>query len=169
MKDAYESLYSYIPACPLMNTLKNTLMTKKETVVEERLVRSEIKDAPPNDLPIFDQNEFLELIGDEDIMIGLLNDAPRHLSGLMESLETAIREKNAEDINRRAHTLKGMCANITAKRLLRTAAEIEQAGSKGIGDIDPELTKRLKNEYEAVLTAIKLTLNETLHSGATSR
>jgi HPt (histidine-containing phosphotransfer) domain-containing protein len=47
----------------------------------------------------------------------------------IQSLEVALREKDADEIRVRAHTIKGSSANAGAKRLQEVACEMERIGS----------------------------------------
>jgi HPt (histidine-containing phosphotransfer) domain-containing protein len=69
-------------------------------------------------LPVFDYDDFLERMdGDMDLLKEVveifLEDAPN----LVSALRLAVRNGNAEAMERAAHTLKGAAANISAKRL----------------------------------------------------
>jgi two-component system sensor histidine kinase/response regulator len=79
-----------------------------------------MKDDKQSDLnqPVFDYEDFLERIdGDtallKEVLAIFLEDTP----SLFSDLNTGIKNRDSEAIERAAHTLKGAAANISAKRL----------------------------------------------------
>ncbi len=103
---------------------------------------------------IFDYQDFLDRMGgDRDLPHSLLKDIPGHLSGEIRKLKTALNEKNAADIRLYAHTVKGVCANFSARRLSEAASRIEAAGKEGRTDIADLLTG-LEQEFEIFQSAL---------------
>jgi HPt (histidine-containing phosphotransfer) domain-containing protein len=96
--------------------------------------------------PVFDYQEFAHRVGkDESLIKNLVSDIPAYLSEEFEKLKDAADLKDAREICLHAHSIKGMSANVSAKRLYETACLAEDAGKKGITEIEPIL-KKLEQE-----------------------
>ena len=98
--------------------------------------------SPPNPvgtrdpLEVFDESDAMDRLGDEDLLLEVLNifldDAPQ----TFRSLQTAVAAKDWGTAARHAHSLKGSAANISAPGLRRAAAECEDEAKSGApGDI----------------------------------
>jgi CheY-like chemotaxis protein len=103
---------------------------------------------------IFDYQEALGRVkGNSEFLHSLIKNMPDYLSRELQKLKTALNEKTAENIRLHAHTIRGMCANISAHRLTDIASRIETAGKDGRTDIE-DLLKGLEEEiriFNAVL------------------
>jgi len=96
---------------------------------------------------IFDPQAFANrLDGDEKVLKRIIKDIPRHIAGQIEKLKTASERKDTESIRLHAHTIKGMCANISAHKLRDKAHEIEVAGKEGRTDMIHSLIDQLELE-----------------------
>ncbi|MBF0102659.1 MAG: PAS domain S-box protein, partial [Desulfobacterales bacterium] len=104
---------------------------------------------------VFDRSDFLERTGGDERMVKRLLDLfPEQVSQEIERLKTAVRENNAEEIRRHAHTIKGMAANISAGRLKDTAFEIEIAVKQGDTDSAKQLTEKLEQEAQRLIIVL---------------
>ena len=96
---------------------------------------------------IFDPQAFANrLDGDEKVLKRIIKDIPRHIAGQIEKLKTASERKDTASIRLHAHTIKGMCANISAHKLRDKAHEIEVAGKEGRTDMIHSLIEQLELE-----------------------
>lgn len=110
--------------------------------------------------------EFYETVGGdyEDVMSRLRTDerVVKFLNkvaadGSFALLQKSLSERNMEEAFRAAHTLKGICMNLSLTKLYRVAAELTESlrgRSEYGGDIEP-MFEALKVEYELNVNAIK--------------
>ena len=70
-------------------------------------------------------------------------------------LEQALNEKNVENAFRAAHTLKGICLNLSFKQLTDDTVEITEILRAGSFEGTDELFKKIKEEYQKTVEAIK--------------
>ena len=73
----------------------------------------------------------------------------RHTSGYLAALRQGLAESDPQAVRSQAHTIKGAAANISARRMQRLAARIEDLAREGRLDGVPELFARLEEEYRA--------------------
>jgi|GEM_PF-1966734 len=107
----------------------------------------------PDQLPVFDYQKFLSTIGgDTSLAREIIEDSFINISDHIEKLKTAWNMKDASNIKLHAHSIKGVCANISAKSLSDAALQIEIAQKDGT-DIDP-LLKMLDQELEIFQSAL---------------
>jgi len=112
--------------------------------------------APLTSSAVFDRQDFLaRLGGNEEIFQSLVKDLPEHLSEVMMNLKTAVKENNINDIKIYGHSIKGMAANVSARRLSKAASEIELSAKQGNADAVPRLTEKLEREFEMLLKALE--------------
>jgi len=81
---------------------------------------------------VFDRAALLDrLLGYEDlvqtVLTGFLDDLPRQL----EAMQGYFDAKDAQGIQRQAHTIKGAAANVGGEALAALAFELEKAGQAG--------------------------------------
>lgn len=75
-----------------------------------------------------------------------------------ELLTTSIEEKNMEEAFRAAHTMKGVCQNLSLTRLYHSASELSEVlrDRQEYGeDIEPVL-ERVKEDYAQMIAQIQL-------------
>ncbi|QTA80087.1 Two component system response regulator/histidine kinase [Desulfonema limicola] len=103
---------------------------------------------------IFDYQEFQERLGDdESFLTYFIKDIPGHISDEIVKLKTAFQEKDAGKIRLHAHTIRGMCANLAARQISKTAHQIELIGEQGKTEI-VHLLKELEQEYEILISVL---------------
>ncbi|MBF0204525.1 MAG: response regulator, partial [Desulfamplus sp.] len=96
----------------------------------------------------FDRQDFLKrLCGDEKILKSFVLYLPESLSKQIENLKMALDKKDVKEIGFCAHTIKGLSANASAKRLCNIASMIESAGKAGKIDIAASMMEKLEHEY----------------------
>ncbi len=74
--------------------------------------------------------------------------------GSFEALVRAVGEKNQEEAFRAAHTIKGMCQNLSFTTLGRSADELTEALRNGWSDEAPALLEKVSADYARVAGAI---------------
>ncbi len=72
-----------------------------------------------------------------------------------ELLCTSMAEKNYEEAFRAAHTIKGMCQNLSFTRLLESSSKLSDALRHGWTPEADELVEQVKADHLAVTAAIK--------------
>ena len=104
--------------------------------------------------------------GDYDDVISRLRTDDRVKKFLLKVLDDtsfstlckALEEKNIEEAFRAAHTLKGVCKNLSIDNLAYSASNLTEAlrGRKDYGDdIDP-LFKKVKKDYALTMACIQM-------------
>lgn len=95
------------------------------------------------------------MLDDEDLARSLLEEFLHEAPRQMEELEVLVEAGDVAEAERRAHTLKGMSANIAADALAEAARQAETAGRER--DL-PEMVRRLpavKTEFERVKVHVR--------------
>lgn len=69
-------------------------------------------------------------------------------------LETSLSEGNTEEAFRAAHTLKGVCSNLSFDRLLHSSKEITEALRAGDIETARELLPTVREDYQVTIDAI---------------
>ncbi|MGE0084536.1 MAG: transporter substrate-binding domain-containing protein [Desulfococcaceae bacterium] len=104
---------------------------------------------------IFDFQDFLNRLGgNESAVKNFLREIPDHLAGLIRQLKTASDRKDTEVIRMHAHSIRGICGNISAKRLTETASQIELEGKTGQICGICSLTEKLEQELAELHLAL---------------
>ncbi len=103
--------------------------------------------SPADEDPVLDLDKALEMVdGDRELLGELARDflggAPRRF----EELETIIRTGNSEQLERKAHSLKGDIGIFGAKNAFELADRLETLGRNGNHDGEEDLLVRLKEE-----------------------
>ena len=93
---------------------------------------------PESDDEILDRQSLLEAFeGDRDLFNELVEIFVSDYPGMLTALQEAVKNKDAETLNRTAHSLKGMLRNFQAESAADTAFELEKRGKeKRLDDID---------------------------------
>lgn len=72
-----------------------------------------------------------------------------------ENLINALNSENTEDAFREAHTLKGVCQNLSFDRLFQSSNEITEALRNGDITKAKELLPKIEDDYLQTVNAIK--------------
>ena len=72
-----------------------------------------------------------------------------------ELLCSSMESKNYEEAFRAAHTIKGVCQNLSFTRLFTSASQLCEALRPGGPPQSPDLFTQVKTDYEATLSAIR--------------
>ncbi|MCA9320877.1 MAG: Hpt domain-containing protein [Planctomycetes bacterium] len=99
--------------------------------------------------------ESLKELGDEDLLKDLvelfITDTPLRLL----ELGQAFSERDSDQVEAIAHTLKSSCANLGAMRLSNMCQELETAGRKATIEDIGDLVVLTREEYERVREALQ--------------
>jgi len=107
---------------------------------------------------IFDFQDFLHRMGGNEALVKeFISNVPVSLSENINRLKTALGKGNSAEIRLHAHSIKGMCANISAKRLCSIACRMELAGKQGRTDAAVFMMSDLEQEF-AQLQSVLLTM-----------
>jgi len=131
-------------------------LKRDDTTAEFEMPTAELPADSASDsdrLPVFDYQKFLSTIGgDKSLAREIIEVSFTNISDLIEKLKHAWDMKDASSIKLHAHSIKGVCANISAKSLSDAALQIEIAQKNGT-DIDP-LLKMLDQKSEIFQSAL---------------
>jgi HPt (histidine-containing phosphotransfer) domain-containing protein len=121
--------------------------SRVETEVSK--VSSELPAAQQGEVEILDYHTLIErCMGNLDLASRLLERCQTHLPQEIEEIEKAVAQRDAEQVARMAHRLKGATATILAQGMKQAAEEIERCGLTGsLAEIPPSL-ERLHQEWE---------------------
>ena len=72
-----------------------------------------------------------------------------------ENLMAAVAEKNGEEAFRAAHTIKGICQNLSFDRLYESSHALAECLRGGWDDAALALTEQVKADYEVTTAAIR--------------
>lgn len=81
--------------------------------------------------------------------------------GSFRLLETSMAEKNYEEAFRAAHTLKGICQNLSFTHLQASSSQLTEALRNGYTPQAVLLFKKVREDYAATAQAIRLFLPES--------
>ncbi len=106
--------------------------------------------ADPDDTePVFDRASLLERLGGREEMIErFIAMFTRNVAAFQESLLSAVENRDGEQIRIQAHSIRGAAGNISARRVWRTASDIEAHAREGRLDEVAGLVLQLNNEIE---------------------
>lgn len=119
--------------------------------LEDRDEEKPMADQPENNVTPVDMERLDEVTaGDEELRKELIELFIADTEERFVVLESAIAVKDAEELNRTAHSIKGSSANMGASTLQALALQLESLGSENQFEEAPALLSSLKNEYEIV-------------------
>jgi len=101
------------------------------------------------DLPILDLESLKQIMGDNvDLILEIVEVYEDSLPADAKKLEDALEKGEVVEVERSAHSIKGGAANLGAKRLHRTAAQIEDAARDGDTDAFTAKASLLRREID---------------------
>ncbi len=114
--------------------------------------------SPTLQTEIFDFQDFLNRIGGDDA-VGkqFVRNIPSYLSENINKLKTAINIGDAAGIKLHAHSIKGTCSNLSAKKLAEIAEQMEFAAKEGRTDAACSMMPGLEQAF-AELHSVLLTM-----------
>ena len=138
------------PAAAILSH-KEALQTETTPETRDADLKTETGDLrkPSEDKDIFDRKEMMERVGwDEDFAKELLAIFMEDTPSQMEKLKQALKDKQPDQVEHQAHTIKGSSANIGAHRLSNTAFKMEMTAKDGDIDSARGLMEQLEKEFE---------------------
>ncbi len=110
----------------------------------------------PDPKHIFDKEEFIaRLGGDEKIAKNIMKNFPLYLRDEIKDIKKYVIENNAEMTRLKAHSVKGMAANISAHTLRDIAYEAESAAKESDLNRVDYLMNRLDHETERLISVLR--------------
>ncbi|MGA1823665.1 MAG: response regulator [bacterium] len=98
--------------------------------------------------PLDFQEALDRVIGDKSFLETLLKEFVEKLPELLQSLEMAIEAEDAKALQKQAHTLKGLSANLSAHRISAVALQLEQRGKNENFKEATYIIKELETEID---------------------
>jgi CheY-like chemotaxis protein/HPt (histidine-containing phosphotransfer) domain-containing protein len=89
-----------------------------------------------------------EFMGQKEMLCGILQDFVNIAGAQIENICRAVACSDYRAIGSEAHAIKGAAANLTADKLARLAADLEQAAEKQQPDLSAELADKLEQEFD---------------------
>ena len=140
---------------PISKVLKKWLNFGDETVLV-KTTHEHNKDPDKNTTAIFDKEEFLDrIMDDEDLAHLIVTEFMRNAPELLNQISGHVGKDNPVEAGHTAHSLKGSAANLSASKLVDTAFKMEQAGKEENTVKLRELLPTLKLLYSELEKALK--------------
>ncbi|MBV5340181.1 MAG: response regulator [Deltaproteobacteria bacterium] len=99
---------------------------------------------------VFDRHSLLERLGGQEAMLKIFFDMfDKNVTGYLELLMAAFEQGDLEQVRIQAHTIKGAAGNISALRVSKTAAAMENLAREGQLAGAADLLPQLKDEIAA--------------------
>jgi len=113
----------------------------------------------PSREAMFDLNAALaRLGGDRELLCDLIGFFFEDSLPLLKQIQQGLAERNANIVERSAHSLKGLAANFSADRAVQAALRLEKMGHSGNLANGPEAATELEREITALREALALHL-----------
>ena len=133
----------------LMATLGRWLPDAKYPVVQTHPAEPSAQD---RDSPVFSEKKLLFLLGgDREFARSIILSVQEGIPAYLDQLETAIATGNREEAARKAHTLKGLAAQIGGVRLSERFNEVHESIKRGT--TDASVLADLRQEYSLLVDA----------------
>jgi CheY-like chemotaxis protein/HPt (histidine-containing phosphotransfer) domain-containing protein len=121
-------------------------------ILSEKKAEAAAPPAPPSDeLPMNLSTALPRFFNDRVFFLEMCQDLVAHMPERMREINHALQTKNANDLFRHAHNLKGVSANFSAEPVTRVAAQIEALGKSEDITNAASLVKQLEEEVERLL------------------
>ena len=124
--------------------------------------------APENataEQPCFDRADMLDRLGDDPLLVEeIIGMASVDLPLRLEQLEQALALDQREEVRQRAHSIKGLAANLGASRLRQAATALEQQVDLADYPLLSTLTQELAAEVKTLLIALRGSADRALFS-----
>ncbi|WP_207678596.1 ATP-binding protein [Desulfonema magnum] len=138
-------------------------------IIEKWILKKDVSDSSPvrpqvaEDKITFDRAELLKRVeGNESLFKDILTMAFQEIPIYIEKLRGALDKNNSEEIRMQGHSIKGMCATISANKLCEIAYQIEISGKNNESDKARSLIYKLEEEFEKLVVLASEYVN---HSG----
>jgi len=122
-------------------------MESSEPAVKNQEVVIPIEDTG-NDLPLDIETALPRFFNDRSFFLEMLHDLVSHMPERMLEITNALEARNANDLFRFAHNMKGVSSNFSAGPVSRLAAVLESLGKSGDIESAGTLVRQLQIETE---------------------
>ncbi len=124
--------------------------------------RNRLEETPKeHSSPAIDWNQGLAQVeGDQELFQELLGLFAQGAPSLLEKIRQAVNRKDAKEIERAAHTLKGSASNFGASQAFKAALRLEQMGRENTLTDTQEAFRTLDQEIRRVLASIETRSHE---------
>nr|MBA3531413.1 response regulator [Ardenticatenales bacterium] len=102
------------------------------------------------DRAVLDELRNLNMEGEPDLLMALIDLFQKEASSLMATLRNAVTEANQDQLRRAAHSLKSSSANLGARHMSTLCAELEKIGASGSIAGSDILLQELEEEFMRV-------------------
>jgi HPt (histidine-containing phosphotransfer) domain-containing protein len=162
IREALEK-YSRIPE-HINKPVQRTENSQKQVI--PAIVESQKNFNKKSKIPVFDQAELLERLGNDSEMskkfISMFNSST---GSLLIKLRKAMNSADFEQVCIKANTIKGISGNISARKMKETAASIEAKAKERNLDSIALMVKQLEDEFEEFrLESGKSVITSTHHN-----
>jgi PAS domain S-box-containing protein len=125
---------------------------------EEKAEPATPPDSPSDELPMNLSTAMPRFFGEKEFFLEMCQDLVSHMPDRMLEINHALQTKNANDLFRHAHNLKGVSANFSADPVTRVAAQIEALGKSEDITNAASLVKQLEVEVERLMQFCEIEL-----------
>ncbi|HKO05500.1 MAG TPA: Hpt domain-containing protein [Candidatus Acidoferrales bacterium] len=117
----------------------------------------------PATVPVLDRAAMLEIVEqDLELLRELVEIFLAECPGLLAQIRSGVQDKNAEHVERSAHTLKGALMNFGAQRACEVARQLEIRGREARLDDAAQLASQLESEVAQACQALSDYLREAV-------
>ncbi|HVP21954.1 MAG TPA: response regulator [Anaerolineaceae bacterium] len=115
--------------------------------------------AYPLDRGILDEIRSLQVPGEPDLLAELIDAYLSNSKTLMQKIEEAEEARNAEDLSKLIHSLKGTSANLGAYKLANMCGEVEALADRAEIETIALWLPQIEAEFQRVVTALAVERN----------
>lgn len=120
---------------------------------------SDLHSAPQHESPM-DYSAVLEIVdGDMELLMAMISEFKKIVPSQLEEMRAAINDKNTNNLERVAHSLKGASSNFGVKKLTVLAEKLEISGKTGDIEKAPNLLFQLEKELHRFLYSVSTSYN----------
>jgi signal transduction histidine kinase/CheY-like chemotaxis protein/HPt (histidine-containing phosphotransfer) domain-containing protein len=110
------------------------------------------------DRAVVDEIRQFQIVGEPDVVMGLFQAFQLETPGTIEQIKVAISEKDALQLNKAAHKLKGSCYSIGAMEMGDLSLDLEKQGESGDFTGVAEILEKLESAHLRLVSAFELEL-----------
>jgi|GEM_PF-1256056 len=100
------------------------------------------------------------VMGKEKLLSSLVSSFLKEMPDRIDELLQSAEQQNSEEIRHQAHTIKGVCANLSALVLQQKALELENAAKSNKTTLYTELSHEIQDGFKDLVGELELFLNE---------
>jgi two-component system, sensor histidine kinase and response regulator len=156
----FQLIESYLPARPSERVSSHPIPDCSITSEAATPAPNRVDLARPEQ-PLLDRAALLSRVGgDSELLRELINLFFEDTPGMVETIRHAIARKNASDLAKAAHRLKGALGNFSAYRTVQLAAQLEQHGRNASWEEVPQIYQSLETNLTSLNSALQLLQKE---------